>query len=38
VERFITAAVNVLFISLIGIIFVMIYAFRVHWSIAPRFC
>jgi ATP-binding cassette, subfamily B, bacterial len=37
VERFITAAVNVLFISLIGIIFVMIYAFRVHWSIAPAF-
>jgi len=37
VERFITAAVNVLFISLVGIIFVMIYAFRVHWSIAPAF-
>jgi ATP-binding cassette, subfamily B, bacterial len=37
VERFITAAINVLFISLIGIIFVMIYAFRVHWSIAPAF-
>ena len=37
VERFITSAINVLFISLIGIIFVMIYAFRVHWSIAPAF-
>jgi ATP-binding cassette subfamily B protein len=37
VERFITAAVNVLFISLIGLVFVMIYAFRVHWSIAPAF-
>jgi ATP-binding cassette subfamily B protein len=37
VERFITAAINVLFISLIGLIFVMIYAFRVHWSIAPAF-
>ncbi|HMD15735.1 MAG TPA: ABC transporter ATP-binding protein [Terriglobales bacterium] len=37
VERFITAAVNVLFISLVGIVFVMIYAFRVHWSIAPAF-
>jgi ATP-binding cassette, subfamily B, bacterial len=37
VERFITAAINVLFISLIGIIFVMIYAFRVHWAIAPAF-
>jgi ATP-binding cassette, subfamily B, bacterial len=37
VERFITAAVNVLFTSLIGVVFVMIYAFRVHWSIAPAF-
>jgi ATP-binding cassette, subfamily B, bacterial len=37
VERFITAAVNILFISLIGLIFVMIYSFRVHWSIAPAF-
>jgi len=37
VERFITAGVNVLFISLVGIVFVMIYAFRVHWSIAPAF-
>ena len=37
VERFITAAINVLFISFIGIVFVMVYAFRVHWSIAPAF-
>ena len=37
VERFITAAINVIFISFIGIVFVMIYAFRVHWSIAPAF-
>ena len=37
VERFITAAVNVIFISVVGIVFVMIYAFRVHWSIAPAF-
>jgi ATP-binding cassette subfamily B protein len=37
VERFITAAINVVFISVIGVIFVMIYAFRVHWSIAPAF-
>lgn len=37
VEKFITAAVNVLFTSVVGIIFVMIYAFRVHWSIAPAF-
>ncbi len=37
VEKFITAAVNVLFTSLVGIIFVMFYAFSVHWSIAPAF-
>jgi ATP-binding cassette subfamily B protein len=37
VERFITAAINVLFISFVGIVFVMIYAYRVHWSIAPAF-
>src|SRR5438128_6979429 len=29
VERFITAAINVLFISVVGIVFVMVYAFRV---------
>ncbi|MGA3092247.1 MAG: ABC transporter ATP-binding protein [Terriglobales bacterium] len=37
VERFITAAINVIFISLVGIVFVMIYALRVHWTIAPAF-
>src|SRR5579872_5467977 len=37
VEKFITAAVNVLFTSLIGVIFVMVYAFKVHWVIAPAF-
>ena len=37
VEKFITAAINVIFISLVGIVFVMIYSSRVHWSIAPAF-
>ncbi len=37
VERFITAAINVLFTSLIGVVFVMVYAFNVHWAIAPAF-
>ena len=37
VERFITAAINVIFISVVGIVFVMIYALQVHWSIAPAF-
>ena len=35
VERLINAAVNILFISLVGVIFVVVYAFTVHWLIAP---
>ena len=35
VERLITTAINLLFTSLVGIIFVMVYAFSVHWLIAP---
>lgn len=37
VEKLISAFINTVFISLIGIIFVMIYAFSVHWLIAPLF-
>ena len=37
VEKFVTAAINVLFTSVVGIVFVMIYAFRVHWAIVPAF-
>jgi ATP-binding cassette subfamily B protein len=36
-EKFITAFVNIVFTSLVGVIFVMIYAYNVHWSIAPAF-
>ncbi|HWV66492.1 ABC transporter ATP-binding protein [Chitinophaga sp.] len=32
-EKFITAFVNVLFVSLIGVLFVMVYATTVHWSL-----
>jgi ATP-binding cassette subfamily B protein len=35
VERLITAFINVLFTTLVGIVFVMAYAFTVHWLIAP---
>jgi len=35
VEKLIAAAINVLFTSLVGIVFVVIYAFSVHWIIAP---
>ncbi len=34
-ERLITASVNILFTSLVGIIFVVIYAINVYWVIAP---
>jgi ATP-binding cassette, subfamily B, bacterial len=35
VEKLIAMSINVLFTSLVGIIFVMIYAATVHWLIAP---
>ena len=35
VERLISSSINILFTSLVGIIFVVIYAFSVHWLIAP---
>ncbi len=35
VEKLISASINVLFTSLVGIIFVVSYAFTVHWLIAP---
>jgi ATP-binding cassette subfamily B protein len=37
VEKLISASINVVFTSLVGIIFVMIYALSVHWLIAPVF-
>ena len=35
VEKLITAAVSTIFTTLVGIIFVMVYAFSIHWIIAP---
>ena len=35
VEKLIATAINVLFTSIVGILFVMTYAFSVHWLIAP---
>src|SRR5437762_11166374 len=34
VERLTNAVVNILFISLVGVLFVMVYTLRVHWLIA----
>jgi ATP-binding cassette subfamily B protein len=35
VEKLIAAAINIVFTTLVGIVFVMAYAFTVHWVIAP---
>jgi ATP-binding cassette, subfamily B, bacterial len=36
-EKFISLSVNMVFTTLVGVVFVMIYAFKVHWAIAPAF-
>src|SRR5258706_4801475 len=35
VEKLLSNAINVVFTSLLGMVFAMIYAFSVHWLIAP---
>ena len=37
VEKLINIAVNLLFTTVIGVVFVMFYASRVHWSIGPAY-
>ncbi|MBW8874323.1 MAG: ABC transporter ATP-binding protein [Acidobacteria bacterium] len=37
VEKLISTAVNTLFTTLVGVVFVMVYAFTVSWIIAPVF-
>src|SRR5437867_7788012 len=37
VEKFISSMVNMVFTTLIGLVFGMIYAARVHWSVAPAY-
>src|SRR5712692_6986973 len=37
VEKLIATSINVLFTSLVGIVFVMAYACSVHWVIAPAY-
>src|SRR6202045_1581203 len=37
VEKLIATSINVLFTSLVGIVFVMVYALSVHWIIAPAY-
>jgi ATP-binding cassette subfamily B protein len=35
VEKLVSQAINVVFTTLVGIVFVLVYALRVHWLIAP---
>lgn len=37
VERLISAFINVIFTTLVGLIFVLVYCFSIHWAIAPIF-
>jgi len=37
VEKFISLSINLIFTTLVGVIFVIIYAFSVHWIIVPAF-
>jgi ATP-binding cassette subfamily B protein len=37
VEKLITSGVNLLFTTVVGVVFVMIYAANVHWSIGPAY-
>jgi ATP-binding cassette subfamily B protein len=37
VEKIIMASINILFTTLVGIVFVMIYSFSIHWIIAPAY-
>ena len=35
VEKLLMASINILFTTIVGIIFVMVYSFSIHWLIAP---
>jgi ATP-binding cassette subfamily B protein len=37
VEKFISLSINLIFTTLVGVVFVIIYAFSVHWVIVPAF-
>lgn len=37
VERFVTAFVNIMFTTIVGVVFVTVYAFQVDWVIVPAF-
>ncbi|MFT4092394.1 MAG: ABC transporter ATP-binding protein [Niabella sp.] len=36
-EKFITSFINVFFVIIVSLVFVSVYAFRLHWSIMPAY-
>lgn len=36
-EKFISTFINLFFALVVGVVFVMVYAFRIHWSIVPAY-
>lgn len=36
-EKFISTFINLFFALIVGVVFVMVYAFRIHWSIVPAY-
>src|SRR3954470_22696011 len=37
IEKLLTVSVNVVFTTLIGVLFVAVYSIRVHWAVAPAY-
>ncbi|HPW54594.1 MAG: ABC transporter ATP-binding protein [Thermoanaerobaculaceae bacterium] len=37
IEKLVQAGINVLFITIVGVVFVTVYAFSVHWLIVPLY-
>ncbi len=36
-EKFVTASIGTVFVTLVGVVFVLIYTFSIHWSIGTAF-
>lgn len=36
-EKFVTSSINTVFVTIVGIVFVLIYTFSIHWSIGLSF-
>src|SRR3981081_275853 len=38
VEKFISLSINLIFTTLVGVLFVIVYAWHVYWLLVPAFC